>query len=84
MKELYKATTTSSIIAVIVIVGCFGYFYLAGSGLFKSPESLQTQITQGLFGLAMAIMGYYFGASKEKHTPTTTESITKTTTNNEQ
>ncbi len=83
MKALIGTVTITALIAVMVVLLSFGYFFLAGSGVFKSPESLQTQITQGLFGIVGLVVGYYFGSSKKDHQLATTESITKTTTNNE-
>ena len=83
MKDLIKGATTTSLIGVLVVIFCFAYFFLSGSGLFKAPESLQTQITQGLFGLIGLVVGYYFGSSKRDHIPTegvTTTAVNSTTT----
>lgn len=64
LKNLNRATTTT-IIAVLVVILCFGFFYLSGLGLSKATDALQTQINQGLFGIIMLVVGYFFGASKD-------------------
>jgi hypothetical protein len=69
MKDILKGITTTSFLGTLVVIFCFAYFFLSGSGLFKAPESLQTQITQGLFGLIGLVVGYYFGSSKKDHSP---------------
>ena len=65
IKNLNK-TTTTTIIGIITILACFGFFYLSGLGLSKATDALQTQINQGLFGIIMLVIGYYFGSSKDK------------------
>ena len=65
MHELFKSIKPTDAVAFTIVVGSLFYFFFAGSGIFHAPESLQTQITQGLFGLDMAIAGYYYGASKK-------------------
>ena len=84
--SLITRLSASSLIAVLIVVGCFAYFFLAGSGLFHAPESLQTQITQGLFGALMLVCGYFYGASKKEKAMTadgtTTADISATITQN--
>ena len=61
----FNKTTTQTIIAVLVVLLSFGFFYVVGIGASTATESTQTQITQGLFGIIMLVTGYYFGSSKD-------------------
>lgn len=57
----FNNKNTPSILAIIFVIFSFLILMGASSGLFSSPESLQTQTIQGIFGLLMLIAGYYYG-----------------------
>lgn len=69
--------SATSFIAIIWSFGGIGLLFYIVSGKAHSDGNLQTQIAQGLFGLLMLVLGYYYGSSK-KHTDTTTEPGTTT------
>lgn len=52
-----KKTTTTTILTLLLVSLSFIILIGAASGVFTSPESLQTQIVQGIFGILMLIGG---------------------------
>jgi hypothetical protein len=74
LHNLSKHSATS-FIAIIWSIGGLGLLFYIVSGRASSDGNLQTQIAQGLFGLLMLVLGYYFGSSK-KHSDGTTEGTT--------
>lgn len=64
-----KRTSTTTLLATLVVILSFGILYGASSGLFKAPEGLLSQNVQGIFGLLMLIVGYYFGATHKQNEP---------------
>lgn len=72
--SLSKHSATSFLAIIWSFGGLFLLWYIL-SGRAHSDGNLQTQITQGLYGLLMLILGYYFGSSK-KHNDGTPEGTT--------
>lgn len=72
--DLSKHSATS-FIAIIWSIGGLGLLFYIVSGRATSDGNLQTQIAQGLFGLLMMMLGYYYGSSK-KHSDGTSEGTT--------
>ena len=64
-----RRTTLEAILAIIWSIGGIAFFFCAAGGIFKGTDSMQTQITQGLFGICMLICGYYWGNSAAKKSP---------------
>jgi hypothetical protein len=58
-----KNTHLEAALAIMWSLGGILFFFFAASGIFKGTESMQTQITQGLFGICMLICGFYWGNS---------------------
>jgi hypothetical protein len=73
--DLSKHSATS-FIAVIWSFGGLGLLFYIVSGRASSDGNLQTQIAQGLFGLLMLILGYYYGSSKKHSDPSVEEGTT--------
>lgn len=66
MKDFLTNTSTTSVIAVILVSSGMGLvFFLAFSNL-PHDNTRATQIITGTYSLLMAIVGYYFGASKQR------------------
>lgn len=68
----FNTKNTPSILAIIFVIFSFLILIGASSGLFSSPESLQTQTIQGIFGLLMLIAGYYYGTIHKNNDNTQT------------
>jgi len=66
MDNLNKINPLEASLAIIWTLGGISFFFCAASGVFKGTESIQTQITQGIFGIVMLISGYYWGNSAAK------------------
>lgn len=66
MENTFKSNPLEAILAIIWSVGGIAFFFCAASGVFKGTESMQTQITQGIFGIIMLICGFYWGNSQAK------------------
>ena len=64
--KMNTRTKLESILALMWSAGGILFFFLAASGVFKGTESMQTQITQGIFGICMLICGFYWGNSAAK------------------
>ena len=81
--NIFTKTSTTSVIAVMIVVLGMGLLYLiTGAGVPKD-DTTRTQIVQGVFGLLMMLAGYYFGASKQRTSTqagTTTADISATVT----
>lgn len=63
--DLFK-TSTTSIVAVILIVSCMGLLFMVTTCGVPTDETTRVQIVQGLFGVITLLGGYYFGASKHQ------------------
>jgi len=64
MPQQSKASPTS-IVAVLLVVSCMAMLFYISEGKRVTNDTISTQIITGVFGLLMAIAGYYFGASKK-------------------
>lgn len=53
-----------AILAIYWSLFCTILILLMYFGIGKSDTSLQTQIVTGVFGIAMLIIGYFFGSSE--------------------
>lgn len=62
-----RKTTTTTILTLLLASLSFVILIGAASGLFTSPESLQTQIVQGIFGILMLIGGFFYGSSNRNN-----------------
>jgi len=66
MKELFGKTSTTSIIAVLLLISCMVIMSFMVATSKPHDATTRTQIVQGLFGLLMMMGGYYFGSSKQR------------------
>lgn len=58
-------TPTTSIVAILLIVSCMAMLFFLADGKRVTNDTISTQIITGVNGLLMAVVGYYFGASKK-------------------
>lgn len=77
--------SATSFIAIIWSIGGLYLLWFIVSGHAHADGNIQTQIAQGVFGLLMLILGFYFGSSKKHGDPniepgTTTADIQATIT----
>lgn len=66
MKELFTKTSTTSIIAVLIIFCGFALKFSLAFLPSHIDAALKTQIIQGNDNLMLAAALYYFGSSKQK------------------
>lgn len=57
------------VMAFLWSISCIGFLFVSATGWFKAPDTVISQEVQGIFGIAMLITGYYWGASKSKTPP---------------
>lgn len=76
MKELFAKTTTTSIIATLIIVVGFSFLYCIAFIPAHISDSLKTQLVQGDWGIMMLAAAYYFSASKQRGVTQNADTIT--------
>lgn len=65
MLKDFSRNSLEYILAIVWTLGAIAFFFCSAGGVFKGTESLQTQITQGIFGIVMLIVGFYWGNSSK-------------------
>lgn len=67
--QFIKGLHVSNIIAIMVIIGCFSYFfYISSTKLPADQVHTISDIKTGMISLVTMVCGYYFGSSKSSAT----------------
>lgn len=66
MKQSWLKENTTSILAIMWSVSAIVIFILVLTKDIKSDDKTSYMIVQGMFGTITFILGYYYGASKQR------------------
>ncbi len=73
MKQSWLKENTTSILAIMWSLSAIIIFIVVLTKDIKSDDKTSYMIVQGMFGTITFILGYYYGASKQRADPTPKE-----------